>query len=185
MTRKEAILHAVTAALTELARNHPHGLRSIGSANAREVLTRFGVDGQAAELAQIGMEVLEEDSGLSAPEELAELLSGSFSDDGTLRKPFTGNCCGTAPGDKDARGLFTHPQLLFTAVNQNGRRYGIEADASQSKGGGLNYYQDWRSAVEVQASGVRVQTAWDAKDGRVLVGGELGAIFGAAAVSGR
>lgn len=175
---KQQTLDAIYGCLVALRANHPHGLRAIGSGNANEVLVRFGVPGQAAELCSIALETLESYGGLQNPMELVELVADGLLADGTLKEPFQYDCDSEAPlGGKDHRGLFTHPDKLFTAVNHNGRRYGIEADASQSPGGGLTYYQDWRDADEIKADGARIISCWDAQTGRMLTDAEIASQF--------
>jgi hypothetical protein len=176
MTKQET-LDAVYGALVEIRAKHPHGLRAIGDANCHHVLTRFGVPGQVAELCSITLEVLQEHGGMRNPMELVELIADQIKPDGTLVEPFKYNCDGVKPGEKDDRGLFTHPDKLFTACNWNGKRYGIEGDASQSPTGGLEYYQDWRDAGEIIASGVRIKSAWDAQAGRFLTPAEIDQLF--------
>ena len=175
---KQQTLDAIYGCLVELRAKHPHGLRAIASGNAHEVFTRWGVPGHAAEIAGITLEFLEEQyDGRQNPMELIELIADNFNDDGTLKEPFNYDCNGIAPGAKDSRGLFTHPDKFFTACNWNGKQFGIEADASQSPGGGLDYYQDWRDADEIKSGGSRILKCWDAKENRFLTEAEIASQF--------
>lgn len=176
MTKQEN-LDTIYGCLVRLRLDHHHGLRAVGSGNAHEVFTRFGVDGPVAEMAQISLETLEEFGGMSNPMELIDLLADTLNPDGTLKDPFKFNCQGVKPGEKDEHGLFTHPDLLFTAPNHNGRRFGIDADATLSRGGGIPHYQDWRDADEIIRDAPRVLRCWDAKDGRYLTDAEIAAQF--------
>jgi hypothetical protein len=171
---KQKIIDLIYRALVEVRLKHPCGLRAVGSGNAHEFFTRWGVPGPVAERCRTIIELLEEDyGGLENPMELIDLLKDGMRSDGTLKQPPGYNCEGVAPGERDEHGLCTHPDLLFTAVNHNGRRYGIEADASGSPRGGLAYYQDWRDADEIRRENVRVITAWDAQEGRMLTDEEI------------
>lgn len=180
MTRmnKQQVLDTIYGALVEIRANHPQGLRAVGDANIMQVLVRFGVPGQPAELCSIIMETLAEHGGMQNPMELIEMLADQLKSDGTLKDPFKYDCDHEPKlGEKDDRGLFTHPNKIFTAPNWNGRRYGIEADASQSPGGGLTYYQDWRDADEIKRAGSRIITCWDAQVGRMLTDAEIASQF--------
>lgn len=166
---RQAILDQVYGVLVELRANHPHGLRCLGSGNCHEVLTRFGVDGQVAVLSGLALELLEEhEDGLENPTQLIELLAPQLTKAGKLREPFEHDCNGIEPGEKDEHGIRTHPNLLFTAVNHNGKRYGVEADASASPSGGLEYFQDWRDMAELKELGFRIISMWDGVEGRFL-----------------
>ena len=169
-TDKIQVLNQVSDTLSFLAERHPHGLMSIGSANAHEVLTRFGIDGEVAEIVSTCFEVLEDHEAVDI-EAIVNMLDTQLQTNGKLNEPVGYDCAGVKPGEKDANGLYTHPQLTFTAVNYNGRHYGIEADASLKKG--LPYYQDWRDADEIQNSGIRIISLWDATEGRFWDGFEI------------
>jgi hypothetical protein len=99
---------------------------------------------------------------------IIDLLATMLNAKGQLNEPIQYDCEGVDPGEKDENGLFTHPNLLFTAVNFNARRYGIEADASACMKEGLPYYQDWCSHEEIIGAGCLVNSVWDAQEGRFL-----------------
>lgn len=177
MTKQE-IIDLIYRALVEVRLKHPHGLRAVGSGNAHEFFTRWGVPGPVAERCGTIIELLEEDYGcLENPMDLIDLLKDGIRADGTLKQPPGYNCEGVAPGEKDDRGLFTHPDRIFTAVNYNGRRYGIDADASGPPINGLSHYQEWSDADEIRSSGIRVMRAWDAVEGRFLTDDEIHLTF--------
>lgn len=177
MNAKEKVMTSVYEALIALRENHPKGLQSIGSGNAHEVLTRFGIPGQIAEHFQLCMEILEEEDNGFSIASLMDIAGDEINAAGKLKHPFNYDCEGVAPGERDENNLATHPDLLFTAVNHNGKRFAVEADASQSQGGGLTYYQDWRNADELKSSGVRVLTLWDGQEGRFWDPHEIAAQF--------
>lgn len=177
MNAKEKVMTSVYEALVVLRENHQHGLRCIGSANAHEVLTRFGINGQIAEHIQLCMEVLEEEEGGFSIAALMDLAGNEITTSGKLKHPFNYDCEGIASGERDERGIATHPDLLFTAVNHNGKQFAVEADASQAPGGGLPYYQDWRDTDELKKSGVRILTMWDGKEGRFWDALDIAALF--------
>jgi hypothetical protein len=171
---RQQTLDQVYGILCQLRATHPHGLRAIGDANAHHVLTRFGVAGDVAEMCSIILESLTEYGGMQNPIELIEFLREHLNPDGTMKQPSDYDCAGVKPGEKDEHGLHTHPDLMFTAPNWNGRRFAIEADASPR---GLSYYQEWRNADEIAQSGVTVLRAWDATEGRYLTDPEIQTTF--------
>ena len=177
MKRKitEAEIKRVYSVMVTLREQHPHGLRAIGSANAWEVLTRFGVSSIVALNVEDIISHLECEDDVFNPLEVVDLLRPAMSNPEAWEEPYPADVI--APGAAGDNGLFTHPNLLFTTANDNDRRYGIEADASISPGGGLSYYQDWRDKDEIIKSGVSVLSCWDAKEGRMLSCDEMGVLF--------
>lgn len=166
---KQATLDAVYGVLVKLRAAHPHGLRAIGDANAHAVLTRHGIRGDVAELCSIWIETLAEHGGMQNPLELIEFLADDLADDGSLIEPMGCTDNGIAPGERDERGLATHPEPMFTAVNWNGKRYGVQADARPK---GLAYYEAWLDADRLASAGLLLRV-WDAQDACFLEPSEL------------
>lgn len=171
---KQSKLDGLRTALERLRDNHPDGLFALGSGNAHHVLTRLGVDGETAELAEICTEISEESGGMGvhdAINNLVDMVDIGLHSNGDPIDKFAYDCSGVEPGARDNRGLFTHPDPMFTPENFNGRRYGITADMAAH--GNIAVFQDWRDKDEIQENGYNVLSAWDAENGRVLTAAEL------------
>lgn len=167
LTEKDRNL--IYGCLVSIRADHPHGLRAIGDANAAFVFVRHGVSPAAADAAETVIGYLYSE-GLwpdNSPIAVIDALVGMDFD----AEPIGGGW--PAIGQLDEHGLHQHPDLLFTAVNWNANRYGIEADATLE--GGLSYYQDWRDGDEL-ASLTRVSRVFDAKENRLLEAAEISSL---------
>jgi len=178
---KQKVLDQIYEVLVSLSAKHPHGIRAIGSGNCYEVLTRNGIDGELAEVCCAVFETLENefegDSNEINPVNIIHLLGCQLNQNGAIKYPPNYECPVVLPGELDEHTLFTHPDPLFTAVNDNARRYGVEADASAAPIKGLRYFQDWGEKEELQKAGWRILTMWDAQEGRFLDPQEIAADF--------